>query len=317
MATKRSSPSSPARLLVLLVLLLAGNAHQVHGNSSMENRANHPTQHCTDLNSQNSLDVEQIMGIWYGSEVITHNGHDEGEVVYNTCVVIHLADVTNSTPLVPPNHQSGGSSPPYFTHGSASSASSNPNYRTSYGYGSPGSSGQGRPGSSSSSSGGTIGSSNYDLYQQRQYQLQAQSMRYLRLIWDESEHTLEYTLRYNSSRPGFWISSSPQSGSMIQLQYVQFTGTVQVLKAINNQLVLTFCQSIPSGQLFTVVLSRIPMGLAPEEIQSIRNLLRRRGLPAISVRKVCQNGAFRSGPVSVGVLLLLLSALSLLPKRFH
>uniref|UniRef100_A0A2M4BUJ8 Putative secreted protein n=1 Tax=Anopheles marajoara TaxID=58244 RepID=A0A2M4BUJ8_9DIPT len=314
MATKRSSPSSQLRLVVLLVVLLTGNPHLVHGNNSMENRANHPSQHCTDLNSQNSLDVEQIMGLWYGSEVITHNGHDEGEVVYNTCVVIHLADVTNSTPLVPPNHQPG-SSPPYFSRGSASSSSSNPDYRTSYGYGSPGSSGQGRSGGSSNS--GTIGSSNYDLYQQRQYQLQAQSMRYLRLIWDESEHTLEYTLRYNSSRPGFWISSSPQSGSMIQLQYVQFTGTVQVLKAINNQLVLTFCQSIPSGQLFTVVLSRIPMGLAPEEIQSIRNLLRRRGLPATSVRKVCQSGAFRSDPVSVGVLLLLLSALSLLPKRFH
>ncbi|XP_050083816.1 uncharacterized protein LOC126570248 [Anopheles aquasalis] len=316
MATKRSCPSSQLRVVVLLVVLLAGNAHQVHGNNSMENRANYPSQHCTDLNSQNSLDVEQIMGIWYGSEVITHNGHDEGEVVYNTCVVIHLADVTNSTPLAPPNHQpGGGSSPPYFSRGSASSSSSNPDYRTSYGYGSPGSSGQGRSGGSSNT--GTIGSSNYDLYQQRQYQLQAQSMRYLRLIWDESEHTLEYTLRYNSSRPGFWISSSPQSGSMIQLQYVQFTGTVQVLKAINNQLVLTFCQSIPSGQLFTVVLSRIPMGLAPEEIQSIRNLLRRRGLPATSVRKVCQSGAFRSDPVSVGVLLLLLFALSFLPKRFH
>uniref|UniRef100_A0A2M3ZEH9 Putative secreted peptide n=1 Tax=Anopheles braziliensis TaxID=58242 RepID=A0A2M3ZEH9_9DIPT len=316
MATERSSPSSQLRFVALLVVLLAGNAHQVHGNSSMENRANYPSQHCTDLNSQNSLDVEQIMGIWYGSEVITHNGHDEGEVVYNTCVVIHLADVTNSTPLVPPNHQPGGSSPPYFSRGSATSASSNPDYRTSYGYGSPGSSGQGRNTGGRSDS-GTIGSSNYDLYQQRQYQLQAQSMRYLRLIWDESEHTLEYTLRYNSSRPGFWISSSPQSGSMIQLQYVQFTGTVQVLKAINNQLVLTFCQSIPSGQLFTIVLSRIPMGLAPEEIQSIRNMLRRRGLPATSVRKVCQSGAFRSDPVSVGVLLLLLSALSFLPKHFH
>ncbi|ETN60586.1 hypothetical protein AND_007786 [Anopheles darlingi] len=315
MATKRSSPSSQLRLVVLLVFLLAGNAHQVHGNTSMENRANHPTQHCTDLNSQNSLDVEQIMGIWYGSEVITHNGHDEGEVVYNTCVVIHLADVTNSTPLAPPSHQPGGSSPPYFSRGSAASASSNQDHRTSYGYGSPGGSG-GRTGSSSRN-GDTIGSSNYDLYQQRQYQLHSQSMRYLRLIWDESEHTLEYTLRYNSSRPGFWISSSPQSGSMIQLQYVQFTGTVQVLKAINNQLVLTFCQSIPSGQLFTIVLSRIPMGLAPEEIQSIRNLLRRRGLPATSVRKVCQSGAFRSDPVSIGVLLLLLTALSLLPKRFH
>lgn len=89
-------------------------------------------------------------------------------------------------------------------------------------------------------------------------------MRNLRLIWDEAEHTLEYTLRYNTSMPGFWISASPQSGSMIQLQYVQFTGTVQVLKAVNNQLVLNFCQSLPGGQLFTIVLSRVPMSLGPE-----------------------------------------------------
>lgn len=54
--------------------------------------------------------------------------------------------------------------------------------------------------------------------------------RYLRLIWDERGKTLEYTLRFNNSRRGFWISSGPQSGTMLDLPYNQFSGTIQVMK---------------------------------------------------------------------------------------
>lgn len=39
-----------------------------------------------------------------------------------------------------------------------------------------------------------------------------QQYHYLRLIWVEQDTNLEYTLRYNTSRRGFWISSSPQKG---------------------------------------------------------------------------------------------------------
>lgn len=38
----------------------------------------------------------QILGMWYGSEVIAH--HDtlvQGEVDFNTCVTIHLRDTTH------------------------------------------------------------------------------------------------------------------------------------------------------------------------------------------------------------------------------
>lgn len=35
---------------------------------------------------------------------------------------------------------------------------------------------------------------------------------YLRLIWSEQDLTNEYTLRYNTTRRGFWISSAPQKG---------------------------------------------------------------------------------------------------------
>lgn len=36
---------------------------------------------------------------------------------------------------------------------------------------------------------------------------------YLRLIWNEQDLTNEYTLRYNTTRRGFWVSSAPQKGS--------------------------------------------------------------------------------------------------------
>lgn len=138
-------------------------------------------------------------------------------------------------------------------------------FGTTYGY----------PGDRSHSRHDADGNRRYQAQQQHQqhqqqhqynYRQQQGNVRYLRLIWDEKESTLDYTLRFNASRPGFWISSAPQSGSMVQLPYIQFTGTIQVLKAINNQLVLTFCQSLPGGQLFSVVLSRQPMGLSPEVI---------------------------------------------------
>ncbi|XP_053659011.1 uncharacterized protein LOC128708078 [Anopheles marshallii] len=293
--------SVPMPLVLLLLLVSTGNAANVYSSSSGENRSNSPSQHCTDFNPQHGLDIEQIMGIWYGNEVITHDSREEGEVVYRTCVVIHLADVTNATTSIydqPPQVYSGRSNP---------AGTNYDRFGTSYGYG---------------SNGGRSGGSSYEQNQQNrrqqghQYQQQEpRTMRNLRLIWDESEHTLEYTLRYNTSKPGFWIAASPQSGSMIQLQYVQFTGTVQVLKAINNQLVLNFCQSLPGGQLFTIVLSRLPMGLGPEDIQSIRNLLRRRGLSTTSVRKVCQNGAFRSD-VSM-IALAVMAIVTALVKRLH
>uniref|UniRef100_A0A182XWN7 Lipocalin/cytosolic fatty-acid binding domain-containing protein n=1 Tax=Anopheles stephensi TaxID=30069 RepID=A0A182XWN7_ANOST len=297
---------SQAMMSVVLLLLLvsAGSAANVYGASSGENRSNSPSQHCTDFNPQHGLDIEQIMGIWYGSEVITHNGIDEGEVVYRTCIVIHLADVTNETTTV--HDQSTG-----YTGRSNPAGTNYDRFGTSYGYG----------GSSGGGGGGRSPDSQYDQQNRRQqggrqyFQQEPRTMRNLRLIWDESDHTLEYTLRYNTSKPGFWISASPQSGSMIQLQYVQFTGTVQVLKAINNQLVLNFCQSLPGGQLFTIVLSRVPMGLGPEDIQSIRNLLRRRGLSTSSVRKVCQSGAFRSD-VSM-IALVVMAIVTALVKRLH
>ena len=38
--------------------------------------------------------------------------------------------------------------------------------------------------------------------------------RFLRLIWDERGKQLEYTLRFNNTRRGFWLSSGPQKGKL-------------------------------------------------------------------------------------------------------
>ncbi|XP_065078057.1 uncharacterized protein LOC135701216 [Ochlerotatus camptorhynchus] len=282
-------------LMVLMVQMLGGSLLALQ-DSSQENRGSSTAQYCTDLNPQTGLDIEQIMGLWYGSEVITHIGSEEGETIYDTCVVIHLADITNSTATSENQHQDIG---PEVRFG------------TSYGY----------PGDRSHSRHDADGNRRYQAQQQHQqqqqhnYRQQQANVRYLRLIWDEKESMLDYTLRFNTSRPGFWIASAPQSGSMVQLPYIQFTGTIQVLKAINNQLVLTFCQSMPGGQLFSVVLSRQPMGLSPEENQSIRNLLRRRNLSTIAVRKVCYSGAASRAPIGTVTIVFLVLFLHCFTKQ--
>lgn len=248
-----------------LVHLARGTGLSALHDSSSENRASSAAQYCTDLNPQTRLDIEQIMGLWYGSEVITHLGSEDGESIYDTCVVIHLTDTTNTSQITDSPTRDQG--PPV-------------RFATDYGF--------------SADRDSNRRNQNQQNQQQNynyQWQQQQQNTRHLLLIWEEKEHTLEYKLRFNKSRAGFWMSSGPQEGTMIKLPYVHFSGTVQVLKAVSNQLVLTFCQSLPGSQLFTVVLSRQPMGLSPEENYSIRNLIKRRNLSTNSVRKVCYNGA--------------------------
>lgn len=36
--------------------------------------------------------------------------------------------------------------------------------------------------------------------------------QHLKLTWIEENANLEYTVRFNASRPGFWIVESPQKG---------------------------------------------------------------------------------------------------------
>ncbi|CAO1396122.1 unnamed protein product [Diamesa hyperborea] len=224
--------------------------------ANLEKYTNPTSLYCTDLNPQNHIDVEQLMGLWYGAEVITHHDGEEFEATYDSCVVLHLAEVTNELDSD-------------YNYEYDDSTNTNRNNERHH--------------------------NNRDREREREVNKHSfnnrSPNRFLRLIWDERGKTLEYTLRFNNTRRGFWLSSGPQKGTMLELPYNQFTGTVQVMKAVGNHLVLTFCQTLPRSQLFSIVLTRKPHILARDDVQSVRGLLRRRGLSVQTVRKVCTNSS--------------------------
>ncbi|XP_075162361.1 uncharacterized protein LOC142235026 isoform X2 [Haematobia irritans] len=112
--------------------------------------------------------------------------------------------------------------------------------------------------------------------------------RYLRLIWSENDDNIEYNFNYTMNHPGYWTNLGEQRGSLVaRNKYNQFSGSVQVVKAVGDHLVLTFCSSDIHHSIYTVVLSREPQGLGQNVIRSIRNLLSRRGLYTESIRQVC------------------------------
>lgn len=51
---------------------------------------------------------------------------------------------------------------------------------------------------------------------------------------------------------------------MTNLNYNQFSGTIQVMKAVADHLVLTFCQKTEGSELFSIVLSRRPNSLSKD-----------------------------------------------------
>lgn len=87
---------------------------------------------------------------------------------------------------------------------------------------------------------------------------------YLKLTWREQDTTLEYGLKFNNSRRGYWTTAPTPKTTIIDVPSNQFLGIVQVMKAIGNQLVLTFCQATPDNRLYTIVLARQPASLAAE-----------------------------------------------------
>lgn len=78
--------------------------------------------------------------------------------------------------------------------------------------------------------------------------------------------------------------------------YQQFSGTIQVLKAVNDHLVLNFCQEAVNGrpaQLYSVLFSRLPGIMARWEVESVHSLLQNKKLSVASRRMVCGNDAGR------------------------
>lgn len=120
----------------------------------------------------------------------------------------------------------------------------------------------------------------------------------LRLLWAEGAGNLEYTFRIPdiSRKPGFWLSTSLQNGTLVERQYKQFTGSVHVMKAVSSDMVLTFCSRSPDSQLYSLLLAREHI-LQKSDKRGVHNLLGRRGLKIVSIRETCMNGAgSRRGP---------------------
>lgn len=95
------------------------------------------------------------------------------------------------------------------------------------------------------------------------------------------------------------------TGSMLEKQYSQFAGTIQVMKAVGNHLVLTFCHQVPDRQLFSILLAREPR-LSYQEIQGVHSLLTRRDLNIGNIRKVCNNSWIVRGNSVVYIVALVL-----------
>jgi hypothetical protein len=58
---------------------------------------------------------------------------------------------------------------------------------------------------------------NYD--RRRNYNFHGSEKR-LKLVWDEKGRSLEYTLRVDSTRRGFWMTSGPQKGKHPRQNYL-------------------------------------------------------------------------------------------------
>lgn len=111
-------------------------------------------------------------------------------------------------------------------------------------------------------------------------------IRELKILWDEAGVVTEYSIRYNKTQPGIWITSGPNNGSSLQEKFENFAGTIQVFKVVGDHMALTFCQKLPDPQLFTIILARnIP--LSQSEINGVHNHLERKKLQIIQVTKVC------------------------------
>ncbi|XP_016973099.1 uncharacterized protein LOC108040245 [Drosophila rhopaloa] len=264
--------------------LIAGTAveqYGVYGGSSISSTERINTElRCMNINPQQSVNLEQIMGLWYGSEIIVHTQDFPGTYEYDSCVIIHLADVTDQIRFGQANRGYGAQD---YNRNQNNYGRTTTTTQSSY--------------------------QDTDEYHRRSFQQSQQ--RYLRLVWSERDNNLEYTFNYTIAEPGRWSNIGDQRGSLVALNtYTQFTGTVQVVKAVNDHLVLTFCGNDLKSSIYTVVLSRNRMGLGSDELRSIRNLLSRRGLYTETIRKVCNGCGRLSGSLFALFALLLVVRLA-------
>lgn len=136
--------------------------------------------------------------MWFGIEIISHKQNDDGIVeYYDSCPVIYISEIhPPTTTMIPIYGEAGvygypdGQGGTYYTR-LITTLRPTPLYdekmtygKNIYASGSPYFHGQNRE----------------------------DELRKLRLLWDESGLNIEYTLKFNASRAGFWRSTGPQNG---------------------------------------------------------------------------------------------------------
>lgn len=149
----------------------------------------------------------------------------------------------------------------------------------------------------------------------------------IRLKWNENDIDLYYHAKRTDPKAlGFWISSGPNKGKLkihnpnfLNLNFLepfldrhsyhfQYSGTIEVMKAVGNHAVLTFCKSDHSdSQLFSVVIAREPW-LPRVDTRSVNSMLESRGLHIVLIKRTCSG----AGIVVFSASLLLISLIGFL-----
>ncbi|KAK0180250.1 hypothetical protein PV327_005915 [Microctonus hyperodae] len=137
----------------------------------------------------------------------------------------------------------------------------------------------------------------------------------LRLLWTEEGGSLEYKFRVsNSGAPGVWISVGLQNGTLVKNSYTQFGGSVHVMKAVAQHMVLTFCSGSPDYQLYSILMGRQHI-LDRSAIVGVHNLLKRRLNYISNTRSTCAKGnAMIVVPNNTSLMILIVTTLSILSK---
>nr|XP_022918942.1 uncharacterized protein LOC111427832 [Onthophagus taurus] len=248
---------------------------------------------CAEVGTQRHVAIDQLMGLWYGIELISHRIETSYEPQHpDTCLQINISEE-------PQLGEDQYRSTYYNRH-----KYDNRNKYDSY---------------------DTITSTQYPLdsinqnrrlINQHQYNRNGVypsndlEQRKLKVLWIGSDGiVVTYKTSYMSA-PGIWHISGPHNGSQLIQTFDDFAGTIQVLKAVGDHMVLTFCQIRPDQKLYTVILSRLPE-LKRRDILSIHNMLTVRGLDIVSVRNVCPVAAANMFTINLVLMLISCGLLSM------
>ncbi|XP_054272289.1 uncharacterized protein LOC128992633 isoform X3 [Macrosteles quadrilineatus] len=129
-------------------------------------------------------------------------------------------------------------------------------------------------------------------------------LRTVRMLWNEEGGYIQFEFRMtNINNPGFWLSNEWQTGTLVDSSYNHFSGTVQVMKAVQSHLVLTFCS--PQEKHFSVILAR--NYLSQEEIRGVHKQLSRINLPLVNIQSYCNSGVLNVSSLTIIVLAISIS----------